>query len=82
MSGTRLLEVPITVKAPPGTSAMALDCAVPLGWRVIGVSDGGVWDKLHGKVKWGPFMDDLSRTVSFTARADLQGRSGKGREVA
>jgi hypothetical protein len=68
LAGIQLLEVPITVTAPAGTSAMALDCEVPAGWHVIEVSDGGVWDELHRKVKWGPFMDDLSRTVTFTAR--------------
>jgi hypothetical protein len=47
---------------------MALEMGLPLGWVLDGISDGGKWDALHRKVKWGPFMDNLSRTVTFTAR--------------
>ncbi len=68
IGGFRELKVPITIEAPEGTSAMALECEVPQGWQVTDISDGGVWDELHRKVKWGPFMDNLSRRVSFKAR--------------
>ena len=47
---------------------MALECEVPQGWQVTDISSGGMWDELHRKVKWGPFMDNLSRRVSFKVR--------------
>ena len=62
------LKVPITIKAPKGTSAMALEIRVPAGWQVTVISDAGLWDELHRKIKWGPFFDNLSRTVTFKVR--------------
>ncbi len=66
--GSGEVREPITIYAPEGTSAMALECQVPKGWHVTAISDDGMWDELHRKVKWGPFVDSLSRTVSFKAR--------------
>ncbi len=68
LSRVRELKVPITVEAPEGTSAMALECNVPQGWQVTDISDSGMWEALHRKVKWGPFMDNPSPTVSFRVR--------------
>jgi len=64
----RELEVPITIEAPAGTSAAALDFKIPKGWEVISISDDGEWDEFNRKVKWGPFFEDLSRTVTFKVR--------------
>ena len=66
-SRVRELKVPITIEAPAGASAVALELHVPRGWNVTAISDGGGWDESSRKVKWGPFMDDLSRTVTFKA---------------
>ncbi len=62
----------ITIEASQGTSVVALDVHVPNGWRVTAVSDGGAWDELHRKVKWGPLFEDLSRTVTFTVRRSMR----------
>ncbi len=67
--GKKTLVLPITVSAPVGASVMALEYSVPRGWKVLAISDEGQWDGVHRKVKWGPFFTDLSRTVTFTARA-------------
>jgi hypothetical protein len=67
--------IPISVEAPPGTTAMALEVELPRGWAVIDVSDGGRWDEAHNKVKWGPYFDALSRTVTFEARRMVPPRS-------
>lgn len=39
----------------------------PEGWTVIpaSITDGGRFDALRGKVKWGPFSDDTPRTNSY-----------------
>ena len=61
-------DVFVTVTAPEGTLAVALEIAIPKGSIVADISDGGVIDEVHRKVKWGPFFDDLSRTVGFSIR--------------
>ena len=53
------------IEAPEGASAVALDVVVPQGWRITDISDDGTWDAVHGKIKWGPYLDSLSRTVTF-----------------
>jgi hypothetical protein len=65
------VSVPITIEAPAGASAAALEFHVPAGWEVVSISDDGEWDDSNRKVKWGPFFDDLSRTVTFQARRVL-----------
>ena len=61
-------DVSVTVSAPEGTLAVALEIEIPKGSIVADISDGGVIDEVHRKVKWGPFFDDLSRTVGFSIR--------------
>ena len=70
----RELEIPITVEAPEGTSAMSLDFHIPMGWKVTAISDEGEWDEIHRKAKWGPFSEELSRTVTLTVRRVLDTR--------
>jgi hypothetical protein len=55
----------VTIDAPTTASAVALEVVVPAGWTVTTISDGGLWDEAHRKVKWGPFFESLSRTVTF-----------------
>jgi len=61
-------RIEVAISAPQGASAVALELSLPSGWKVGRVSDNGAWDAAHGKVKWGPFMDDISRTVSVEVR--------------
>ncbi len=67
--GRRTLTVSITVEGLLGASAVSVAYGIPEGWEVLDISDAGQWDAIHRKVKWGPFLDNLSRTVTFTARA-------------
>lgn len=69
-SGDRLrqLLVSIRIEPPAGTSAAALEMSIPKGWTVTSASDGGAWDELHRKIKWGPFYDDDARSVTFGVR--------------
>ncbi|MFQ5591860.1 MAG: Kazal-type serine protease inhibitor family protein [Phycisphaerae bacterium] len=75
------LKIPITIDAPEGTSSVALECQVPEGWHVTDISDAGHWDGLHRKVKWGPFLENPSRTVSFSARRLPVVSTAKARRV-
>ncbi len=60
---------------------MALEVYIPRGWHVTAVSNAGTWDASHQEIKWGPFFDDLTRVVRFSARsagskATLEGFAG------
>ncbi len=72
ISKVRGLKISVSIDPPVGTSAAALDLQIPRGWVVSVASDGGEWDRLHGKVKWGPFFGDLPRTVSVTVSRSLR----------
>jgi hypothetical protein len=49
--------VAIAIDAPAGVLAVGLEDAPPGGWvTVTGISDGGSYDSLNHKVKWGPFF--------------------------
>lgn len=74
-------KIPVTIEPPDGTSAVALEIQVPAGWVVSTVSDGGVWDEVHRKIKWGPYFDDLSRTVTFQVSRSLESGVGKVRSI-
>ncbi len=83
-----VLEIPVTIQAPLTATAVALEIDVPQGWVITSQSAGGSWDAIHRKAKWGPFFDELSRTVTFemsavfsatgTARRLTDSRSPRG----
>ena len=50
-------QVSIDIQPPPDVSVVALNDQPPAGWEVQAISDGGVWDDVYGKVKWGMFHD-------------------------
>ncbi len=61
-----LLSVSIVVEAPPVTGVVGLEDVPPSDWTdVSNISDGGIYDSDNQKVKWPPFFDNLSRTVSY-----------------
>jgi YVTN family beta-propeller protein len=58
-------QVKIAVTPPTGTLAHALEDQPPTGWTVSNISDGGSYDSGTGRVKWGPFFDANSRTLTY-----------------
>ncbi len=66
---TKPVTVSIDVLAPAGTAVMALECSVPRGWKIEAISDGGTWDGSSRKVKWGPFFENPTRSVTVRVRA-------------
>ena len=63
-----LPEQPLTVVlvATPAefVRAWSVEDSVPAGWSVGALSDGGVVDALTHRLKWGPFFDAGSRTLT------------------
>lgn len=69
---SRGYQITVSIDPPIGTSAIALDLQIPKGLVVSVVSNGGEWDRLHGKVKWGPFFSDQLLTVTVTVYGSLR----------
>ena len=64
-----LVPQPITITVTPDSrvAVYAVEDIPPAGWVVNDVNEGGVWDDINKKVKWGPFFDNIARTLSYTA---------------
>jgi len=77
LPGSFLPGVPITVMIVVRPGPIVLNYAVedrpPDGWTVLpsSISDGGLFDPLRGKVKWGPFSDNTPRTNSYRVTPPL-----------
>lgn len=61
----RTFTVHLFAAPPHGTSAYAVEDQPPTGWPVTTISHEGVFDAATGKVKFGPFLDGNSRTLSY-----------------
>lgn len=73
-SFTRTLPDPrtgtvVAISATPGRQAQtyAVEDQPPTGWGVRDISHNGAWDPLNRKVKFGPFFDHESRTLTYQA---------------
>ncbi len=60
------LVVSITVTPDTGVSSHEVEDTVPVDWVVSAVSNAGVFDVIDNAVKWGPFLDDSARVLSYT----------------
>jgi hypothetical protein len=67
------ISLSITNVATPAsnTSVYAVEDAIPAGWTATNISDGGVYDALNRKVKWGPFFDDTLRMLTYDVVSPL-----------
>ena len=64
-----------------GMRTYALEDVPPAGWRVVSVQDGGTYDAVNRKVKWGPYFDRKPRSVGYTVVPDrlVAGQRFEGR---
>jgi hypothetical protein len=69
--------IPVTLAAGPAADvgAWALEELVPAGWTVTDVSDGGAFDAVNHKVKWGPFFDPTARALNYRLTAPAGSRA-------
>ena len=69
---TPSVAVPVKLTVDNLTSsvvtAYAVEDAVPAGWTVAAISNSGVFDSVTNKVKWGPFVGNTPRTLSYSAK--------------
>ncbi len=59
-------QVTLTASPVPGVTTYAVEERVPTGWAVTAPSDGGAFDAVNQKVKWGPFLDANLRPLTYT----------------
>ncbi len=57
----------IVARPTPSAAAWALEDSPPADWTVTEISDHGLLDLTKGKVKFGPFYDPETRTLSYRA---------------
>lgn len=58
-------RVRIVLNAPANASVIALDDQPPAGWVVSEIGQGGVFDAVNGKVKWGPIFAPFPPTLTY-----------------
>jgi len=61
------LTVSLNVAAGSVLQGYAVEDQVPAGWSVNNINNGGAFDAINHKVKWGVFFDSSARTLSYQA---------------
>jgi hypothetical protein len=58
----------VSIAAMPAVTTIvyALEESVSAGLTVSGINENGMWDSVNRKVKWGPWFDANSRTLTYT----------------
>ena len=64
------VDVRLRIRPPADSSAYALEEAVPLGLTVRAVSHGGMYSEDHGVIRWGPFLDNEPRDLTYRLIAE------------
>ena len=77
------VQVELSVDPDTGTQAYALEDSPPAGWIISEINEGGGWDTVNKKVKWGPFFDNTSRVLAYkttppAGTVGIKTFSGKG----
>jgi len=63
-TGTKL-TVSLSVTPSFSTESYAVEDTPPEGWTVSNISNSGTFDSVGKKVKFGPFLDNTSRTLTY-----------------
>ncbi len=68
-------EVSVEVTPASGVEAYGIEDQIPLGWTASGMNEGGSFDAAAFKVKFGPFITDQAKTLTYqvTPLADAKG---------
>jgi hypothetical protein len=59
-------EIEILVVPSATVQVYAVEETVPSGWDILVINEGGEYDRVRRKVRWGPFFDNASRTLTYT----------------
>lgn len=59
-----------------GLRTYAVEHFPPVGWEVVSVGPGGVFDEENSRVKWGPFFDKQPRQLTYQVRVPAGQKGG------
>ena len=64
---TPSVPVSVSIRVTPcaTTNSYAVEDIPPSGWTVSSINENGQWDNANKKVKWGPFFDHNTRTLTY-----------------
>jgi hypothetical protein len=65
------VPVSIVVDPDPRAEAYLVQETPPATWLVTGIDSGGIYEAATGTIKWGPFFDNMERTLSYAATPPL-----------
>ncbi len=68
-------QIQLNAVPSPGVQAYAVQESVPAHWNVGSISHSGRWDALTRQIKWGPFLDDMDRLLTYQILPPPQARS-------
>jgi hypothetical protein len=63
---TTVLQVRIELNLPAGTSVFGVEDCPPPGWPITNISNGGQYDAVKRKVKWGPLFLPFPAVLTYT----------------
>lgn len=74
----RVSEEQIVLELPPldGVFTYAVEELLPSGMEAFAISEGGLFDLVSRKLKWGPYFDDRPRQLTYSVRSS-DGRGGR-----
>lgn len=61
------VDVTLTITPPAATQSYAIEETPPEGWPVTNISHSGTFDSLTNQIRWGLFLDDTPRTLTYAA---------------
>jgi len=67
------MPFPVTITVTPASNVgvYAVEDQIPNGWAASNFNNnGGVFDSINNAVKWGPFFDNLPRTMTYQVTPD------------
>jgi len=70
------MTVTLVATLPQGVDSYAVEDSPPANWQVGEISDNGYFDSGSGRVRFGPFLDNVSRRLSYNVTPPL-GESGR-----
>lgn len=59
------IQVELDVNPDDSTVAYAVEEVIPSGFSATSINQGGVFDQVNSKVKWGPYFDNTARDFNY-----------------
>ncbi len=70
-------SVNISIVPNDFVKSYAVEEILPYGFDASNINQGGMWDPVNQKVKWGPFTDNTTRTFTYSVTSSYYTNSGE-----